>query len=1545
MAYSDHNSPIQLSPDESRVYTANADTRSMSVVNVSGDTNALVAEVRVGREPMSVAAHPDGARVFVANMQDGTVSVVSTADFTVSSTIAVVADDPYGLAMTHDGDHLLVTGAGSNEIVVIDTDSGSAGNHTVQSRLDLLSAPAITGHAVLAGVGALNPRGIAVTDDDGFAVVTLFLALPATAPTRGVEAFDDGKSGYALLLDLSPLAGGGAPQVADVAELPAMANSTFTANRTPFCPNLNANAANDTYCPDPSSTNPQDPAIITAPQAAFPNLLQSVSFLPGTGLVYFASIGSQPEPPVKFNVNIQALISRATLDVVTPRLTAGAPFNANAGVGGEPFTELNHLFFSTLWDLRFKPSTGYGTRTGYALAAGSDVAVRIQATEATGELANGAPGAVRVKLGKNPRGLAINTTGSRLYSYNHIGRSVTAVDITNDGAAPVVLGEIAVAAQPEPGTPAARVQLGQELFNAALGPEVTELAADGRNVRFTMSDNGWGSCFNCHPFGLADGVTWIFANGPRQTPPLDGTFNPLAQGDQRVLNWSAVFSSVQDFEKNVENVSGGFGLIGPNGSTDGVVSHGANRGRDERYDAIAEYVKTIRSPVGTDVTGGDAAAGREIFGTQQCWRCHGGGKWSTSFQSYPLPATAVGSGGIVEFVGTGPQIAAVNGVPLLQNIGTFDAGSVVEIRADGQAALGAAGFNPPSLLGTTGHAPYFHDGRFGSLAAVVDSQHQVNGTLTPTEVENLVAFLESIDDTTAPFGASEAWPTVRPSHHSSPITTTEAGNLVLVVNPDNDSLTIIDTASDTKIYEVTVGDEPRSVAVNSAATRAYVANFGDGTVSAIDLSYGAPVVLSSLAVGAGPYGVALTPNDTYLLVASSGSDSVSVIQTSTWTVSTTIPVGPNPRGIGITDDGDGEDSDEKAYVTMFLGQLREGGGEAFDQGKEGQVAVIDIGTAAVIRTLRLPGMKDSGFKADRTAFSTQSGAVNNTFAGGSAEPQGTFPNLLQSVFVRGNRVYFASLGASPEPPVKFNVNVQALITVADAVHDTATQRTLNMNSGVQFEVENFSDPLQKLFFSLPWQLAARTDTPVGYTVVSGSNVVVRTELDDQGASTINAATAGPVTTSPITRIEVGKNPMGITILPNNSKAYVMNYISRDVSVIDLGSETVTRTVQSAALPAAGSDAETVLLGKWLFNTSRGNVVTGTAADGRTPRFEMSDNGWGSCFNCHPFGQADGVTWVFDTGPRQTIPLDSTFGLDDDNIVTPRRDPLAGLTQRILNWSAVRTLTQDFEKNIENVSGGFGLIGVNGAADGVVNHGANRGLSDRWDAIEAYVASIEAPPAPLADSDSSVVAGRQVFLDAGCDTCHSGNKWTISAVAYNLPASSDPNVILSSGQVLRVGSLQILFDVATFDSESPIELRGAGNLGKAPLGAAGFNVPSLLGISAHAPYFHDGSALTLDDVLDNLTHRQIAQQRAARLGRPAARRADPIDDPTNRSNLVAFLQSIDSASAVIPPPTFDPEQVPAASAAALALLAAVLMLGAGLRLRRRVSERSRLSAKR
>jgi YVTN family beta-propeller protein len=84
-----------------------------------------------------------------------------------------------------------------------------------------------------------------------------------------------------------------------------------------------------------------------------------------------------------------------------------------------------------------------------------------------------------------------------------------------------------------------------------------------------------------------------------------------------------------------------------------------------------------------------------------------------------------------------------------------------------------------------------------------------------------------------------------------------------------------------------------------AQTRAYVTNRSDNTVSVIDTATNTVIATIPLGTFAFPHGVAVTPDGLRVYVVNSALGTVSVIDTATNTVVTTISVGSNPFGLAI----------------------------------------------------------------------------------------------------------------------------------------------------------------------------------------------------------------------------------------------------------------------------------------------------------------------------------------------------------------------------------------------------------------------------------------------------------------------------------------------------------------------------------------------------------------------------------------------------------------------------------------------------------------------
>ena len=713
-----------------------------------------------------------------------------------------------------------------------------------------------------------------------------------------------------------------------------------------------------------------------------------------------------------------------------------------------------------------------------------------------------------------------------------------------------------------------------------------------------------------------------------------------------------------------------------------------------------------------------------------------------------------------------------------------------------------------------------------------------------------------------------------PPTASGPIAITSDDRTVWVINPDNNSVSIINVHDDANVKdgEIRVGREPNNLAISPDDRWVAVSNSVSGTISLINAR--TRRVVDEIRVGTEPYGLAFTPNGDKLYVANATSNTVSVIDTRRWRVVRTITqVGLQPRGIAITNNGNARDDDEKVYVTQFFALQRPGTILGADDYKEGRITVIATRNDRVVKQIKLDPMANTGFNSNGSALKRIAATNPATFT----VPTGAFPNMLNAVVIKGDKAYLPNNAVSPDGPVRFNVNVQAFLNVIDTNSDVESEvggqkQTINMNRGIQFEPAGPN----KLFLGVPWHIAFARNSNVGYVVAQAANIVVKVVLDANGTPTINAPKAAGDPGN-VVRIKVGQNPRGIVLNSSDTRAYVMNEVSRDVTILNLETNTVKSVVKSAALPPAGTLEARVQLGKAIFHSSAEVNLPELGPDGVIPAQRLSSEGWSTCFSCHAFGTTDAVVWIFGAGPRRSVHLNGTFN--------PRNPE----DQKILNYSGIFDEVQDFENNIRGTSGGLGLLTL---ADGSQDPNlfaftpqASGGRSRGLDALAEYVARIRTPISPLSNVSPfsalgrEIALGRQLFESQGCVNCHSGGGWSSARRDYNPPPAASEVV---NGQLFR-----LLRKVGTFNAADVNEIR---QNGAAPLGADGYAPPSLLGVHAFGELFHNGSAESLEELLKQKSHR------TAGLSNPAN---DVLDNPVFFRALLRFVQSIDASTPPFP----------------------------------------------
>ena len=234
---------------------------------------------------------------------------------------------------------------------------------------------------------------------------------------------------------------------------------------------------------------------------------------------------------------------------------------------------------------------------------------------------------------------------------------------------------------------------------------------------------------------------------------------------------------------------------------------------------------------------------------------------------------------------------------------------------------------------------------------------------------------------------------------------------------------------------------------------AYVAVFNHDNVSVIDTA--SNTVTTTVAGGVNPVGVAITPDGAFAYVTNVSSGNVSVIDTASNTVITTVTVGLNPVGVAITPDG------AYAYVA---------------NGGPGNVSVIDTASNTVTATV----------------------TVGRTPARVAITPDGAFAYVTNSQ----------------------SGNVSVIDTASNTVTTTVTVG------------------------SFPAGVAITPDGAFAYVTHSGDNISVI----DTASNTVT------------TTLAAVPGAFGVAITPDGAFAYVTSLNFGNVSVIDTVSNTVTTTV-------------------------------------------------------------------------------------------------------------------------------------------------------------------------------------------------------------------------------------------------------------------------------------------------------------------------------------------------------------------------------------------------
>jgi hypothetical protein len=603
---------------------------------------------------------------------------------------------------------------------------------------------------------------------------------------------------------------------------------------------------------------------------------------------------------------------------------------------------------------------------------------------------------------------------------------------------------------------------------------------------------------------------------------------------------------------------------------------------------------------------------------------------------------------------------------------------------------------------------------------------------------------------------------------------------------------------------VNVGSEPTAIAISPSGARLFVANWGEGTIS---------VVLANELIEA--------KWDLNLRLARSGrlGPLAGPADSAAWSEEQLLrqrPAIAHPRALAMTDRG-GDDNDEILYATEFFAQPTDAADAANpDISRQGIVYPIVVGVGGG----NAPPDPETGQPLDMIPLQP----IATGFDDAQPAPTSCFPNQLHAVATAGDRLVVTSVCASPSGPVEpgpkdatgsdaptaannFKTLVHASLSQVDTTQDH------ELGNGVAltrlFSQTYGADDTELRMPLIPNDIAVGPPIDAdgqrwAYVTALGSSAVFPLLLSNGGE-------VGVVDEPGSRFIDLGPTsmPVGITLFRTRPWALVANDRKPDVALLDLQD---LRRLKS--YPTVETD--------WsMSNGSSGtDVISDEAKEGRRlfatglAVWSAGGQAWSSCESCHPDGLSDGVTWRFARGPRRTISTAGTYFGDAP-------------TRRLLLWTANADEVHDVEAIARNLSGGVGgvlwdpyaetpskncrlvydgkqpvgsgatdscaapkpttnnLTGLNGSLSAISPVHVGDECDDRavvcdinassdWDDIDAFIRTVRAPRAPrpclragdLACLDPArVKAGKTLFEDAGCASCHSGSGWTISRVFY------------------------------------------------------------------------------------------------------------------------------------------------------------------------------------
>jgi YVTN family beta-propeller protein len=355
-------------------------------------------------------------------------------------------------------------------------------------------------------------------------------------------------------------------------------------------------------------------------------------------------------------------------------------------------------------------------------------------------------------------------------------------------------------------------------------------------------------------------------------------------------------------------------------------------------------------------------------------------------------------------------------------------------------------------------------------------------------------------------------------------------------------------------------------------------------------------VISRIAVGRMPRGIAVSPDGHRLYITNAWSDTVSVIDTATLQVLQTLPTGPEPSGV-VSD---------IAGATLYVANRL-----------SGDISVIDVkGGQEIKRLLAGRGASYLVLSPDgRRIYCTHIYPNPGAFRTPPNSEITVIDTARQMVVERKSLhnvagVFHVALSSDGRLGVVAQLRPKNLIPLAHVEHGWAFGDSLTLfGADVGEPVQVPLDELER-YYALPWGVAIAPDKSKIFLTTAGSESVTVIDIarllntvHTRRQPFVNDLSASADYVQ--ARISVGHNPRGVMLSLDGKRLYVANRLDDNLAVIDTAANKVISTIDLGG----PRNVDAIRRGERLFYTA-----------------SFAFQGQFGCANCHLDATIDGLQW-------------------------------------------------------------------------------------------------------------------------------------------------------------------------------------------------------------------------------------------------------------------------------------------------------------------------------